>query len=160
MGYLVTIDPGENTGVAEWRITSVSSGYQEATRYEGELLKAYKTPGTYLRADKFPGAICLIEKPNIRGRHGTDNPNAILELAIKVGELKREFANAGFTVQLVPVNMWKKSVPKKIHNNRVLQLLSSQEKAILEPNRAGNYDHNMVDAIGIGLWFLKRKKEA
>ncbi len=54
---------------------------------------------------------------------------------------------------------WKGNVPKKIMTERIKKLLTPKERAILD---AGDWpkslEHNVVDAIGIGLWRLGRLK--
>jgi hypothetical protein len=54
---------------------------------------------------------------------------------------------------------WKGTVPKAIHQKRILKTLSplelgtwAQFKSCMPPARA----HNALDAIGLGLWHLKR----
>ena len=55
---------------------------------------------------------------------------------------------------------WKGQVPKKIHHPRILRSLSEVEREIvldvldLLP---ASTRHNVLDAVGIGLWALKRK---
>ena len=45
---------------------------------------------------------------------------------------------------------WKKGVPKKIHNQRVLARLDAGER------RSVPKDHNVIDAVGIGLYHCGR----
>lgn len=52
----------------------------------------------------------------------------------------------------VTPSAWKGQVPKKIHNKRVLSMLSDEEKRRVVSLK----NHNTVDAVGIGLWFLQR----
>lgn len=64
------------------------------------------------------------------------------------------FERAGSVVGYEPYQ-WKGTVPKDIHNKRVLTRLSEAEHALLDDIPAGLV-HNTIDAIGIGLVFLKR----
>lgn len=52
----------------------------------------------------------------------------------------------------VSPSAWKGQVPKKIHNKRVLAALSDTEKSLV----LSIDNHNTIDAIGIGLWYLGR----
>lgn len=45
---------------------------------------------------------------------------------------------------------WKGQVPKVVHNQRVLNALSHVEREKIVHN------HNVIDAVGIGLWFCGR----
>lgn len=56
------------------------------------------------------------------------------------------------TVQVSP-HRWKGSVPKGIHNARVLGRLTPAELRLVP---TGAKRHNAIDAIGIGLWYLNR----
>lgn len=58
-----------------------------------------------------------------------------------------------------PASTWKGSVPKKIHNVRILNALSPEERAIYDAEpTASSLKHNIVDAIGIGLYHLERMR--
>lgn len=52
---------------------------------------------------------------------------------------------------------WKGQVPKKIHNKRIIAALSSTEVAALDAVKCpASLKHNVVDAIGVGLFELGR----
>lgn len=83
--------------------------------------------------------------------------NDLIDLAVGVGEVKGLFEDRGVIVDLVYPRTWKGTVPKEIHNERVLEALSEKEKKLLPKKpRARKYDHNALDAAGIGLWKLGR----
>lgn len=50
---------------------------------------------------------------------------------------------------------WKGQTPKEVHNSRVLKKLSEEESGFLEPT-AASLRHNMIDAVGLGLFRLGR----
>lgn len=53
---------------------------------------------------------------------------------------------------------WKGQRPKHVDNKHTMRLLSDQECHILEAARIpAGQRHNVVDAIGIGLWALSRR---
>lgn len=54
---------------------------------------------------------------------------------------------------------WKGNVPKKIMTERIKKLLTPKEQYLLEVGDwPKSLEHNVVDAIGIGLWRLGRLK--
>ena len=53
---------------------------------------------------------------------------------------------------------WKGQRPKPLDNALVMHLLEDQERHILDEARiSAAQRHNAVDAIGIGLWYLRRR---
>ena len=60
-------------------------------------------------------------------------------------------------VEFVLPKEWKKQVPKDIMLERIVNRLSDSEKAILESKRLiKSKKHNVVDAIGLGLYKIGR----
>lgn len=52
---------------------------------------------------------------------------------------------------------WKGQVPKEIHNRRIISTLTPNEKAVLDAIKCpASLKHNVVDAVGIGLFALGR----
>jgi hypothetical protein len=101
----------------------------------------------------------VIEMPRWYPREHEIDINDILDLACLVGRLQGRLEEKGVDVELVYPRTWKGTVPKDIHNKRVLAALSKEELAKLPKRpRAKDYDHNMLDAVGIGLWKLGRMK--
>lgn len=106
----------------------------------------------------------VIEKPEIyQQRFWKGDPRDLIDLAMVVGGIIG--ANSFFAdVKTVFPKQWKKQVPKHITEKRVLEKLSPKEKGILatpevigEPHTAPpSLRHNLIDAVGIGLWSLKR----
>ena len=48
---------------------------------------------------------------------------------------------------------WKGTVPKKIHQPRILKALTAKEKAAIE-----SWRHDVIDAVGIGLFHTRRMR--
>jgi len=87
-------------------------------------------------------------------------PNDLLDLAVLVGDLRGYYRRLGFKVELVYPRTWKGTVPKKIHNARTLAKLTAAEVELLPKRpRAKDYDHNMLDSVGLGLWWLEKEGE-
>lgn len=146
--YLLAFDPGETTGWALFRA--------------GRLIAAGSAKSAdglehYMPDEAEKTRWVLIELPQERHHGRKTNVRSIITLAVRVGELKREWEARGAEVELVWPTTWKGSVPKSIHNRRVLAALSEEERALLPKRpRAKKHDHNMLDAVGEGLWKLGR----
>jgi hypothetical protein len=96
----------------------------------------------------------VVEVPQVYfGSRGGGNAADLIELAGVVGAVSSS----------VPVRNrkcflpreWKGSVPKAVHNKRVLKRLDAEETASLE-KVPKSLQHNMVDSIGLGLFYLGR----
>jgi hypothetical protein len=94
----------------------------------------------------------LIEEPTLY-RHSKARPADVMALQLKVGELKGRFEAVGCRVELVQPRTWKRQVPKDIHNARTLKALTDAERRLVEGQR-----HDVIDAVGLGLWKLGRMK--
>lgn len=105
-----------------------------------------------------PGGTAIIEQPQVyRGSKQKGDPNDLLKLAILVGVYKEKAQRIGARVELTTPHKWKGNVPKDIHNERTLARLTEYERAKL-PALPKTQAHNMIDAIGLGLWFLEKEK--
>jgi hypothetical protein len=141
---LLAIDPGQTTGWAYF--------------LNGELLQAsYDTKEEVLIQTNRGTDILVIEKPAWYGTNNKVDVNDLIELAVFVGEMKQKYRMTTKEIVLVLPVAWKGTVPKKIHNQRVLDTLTEKERDLLPLRpRAKDYDHNMLDAVGLGLWKLGR----
>ena len=148
---VIAIDPGATTGWA------VFGG--------GDLWEAGYTRMIHLT--ELPDvpllpAILIVELPVIypMGK-GKGDPNDLIKLAELAGMIRGWYLTRapGIVTATVTPRTWKGTVPKKIHNERVLGRLTSKERDILPKRpRAQDFDHNMVDALGIGLWQLEKMR--
>lgn len=108
------------------------------------------------RAPKHCGQLhsLVVEVPQVYWRSGRGgNAADLIELAGVVGA----------TTATIPVlnrahylpRAWKGQVPKEIHNRRVLKKLSDDELPAMEKTST-SLQHNVVDSIGLGLFYLGR----
>lgn len=146
---LVTMDPGvEKTGFAWWNDGCLTKAElltnQEIIKYYYACWSAYR--------------VTLIEKPRLyNGRAARGDGNDLITLAITVGQLIEKVENA----YLVEPTVWKGNVPKKnaqgvnLIKERALNKLSKEELSDIKLP-AASLEHNVWDAIGIGLWALGR----
>ncbi len=98
----------------------------------------------------------IIEDPRIYPVTNV-RPNDLMKLSAAVGAIVAK-VSAKFT-KLVTPSQWKKSVPKTIHQKRIWRTLNESEKEILDSCLCPkSLHHNVVDAVGIGLWHVGRMK--
>lgn len=149
---LLAIDPGTCTGWA---------GYEN-----GRLMGC--GVGEDLHAQRLATTIAervVIESPKLRP-WGEKNPNAILTLARNAGEWGGKISQAcGALVEYVTPNDWKGSTSKDVAHARIWSALSDEEKALVDRSFAAakgrnglapSKRHNVLDAIGLGLWAVGR----
>ncbi len=156
-GLLLAIDPGvRGCGVALFRDSELSqavyvAGHGEAQRAEGWIAMADAVR-------EFIGerivAQLVLELPQVyRAVRSKGDPNDLTELAAVVGALAASFRNAQQKVFL-PAE-WKGQVPKAIMHERALERLSPEEFGRISC-RKKSLLHNVLDALALGLRFLKR----
>jgi hypothetical protein len=147
---IIAIDPGKRTG---WAI------FQDAALVDAGTFNEIRMLTEDAPMVGIMPAIAVIELPVIYplGK-GKGDPNDLIALAVLVGDLRGFYRLAGFAIELVKPRTWKGTVPKHIHHSRVLAALMGRERALLpkRPN-AKDFDHNMLDAVGLGLWFLSKE---
>lgn len=143
----VTIDPGETTGWALWADDGTLRACGLGDPRSSELHVAEHVHHAW------------IESPRLRP-HGEKNPNAILTLARNAGEWGGQYrVLAVAEVHYVTPSDWKGQLSKDICHARAWGKLNADEQAVV--NKAGrgmsaSTRHNMLDAVGIGLWVARR----
>lgn len=91
----------------------------------------------------------VIELPVIRPqRVERAEPNDLMKVAFVAGICAGVFAGE---VETISPQKWKGNRPKKVDNPYTLSLLSAAERQKVPKN------DNTIDAVGIGLWALKRR---
>lgn len=148
MNYIF-IDAGKHMGWAAFSGTSLIEA--RACTKEELFQSAWALPG-------WMGSrpVVFIEMPRWYPRDQKD-VNDLLDLSVVVGEIKRFYEALGCIVELVWPRTWKGTAPKEITNARTVRSLLPAELALLPKSpRAKKYDHNMLDAVGMGLWKLGR----
>lgn len=103
-----------------------------------------------------PDMVCqkvIIELPEYRPGSRV-SPNDLISLAVKVGLAAARHYDV---VEFVKPSKWKGSVPKEIHGRRIVAKLDADEVYELGLAKCpGSKLNNIVDAVGLGLWWLKR----
>jgi len=156
---LLSCDPGkELSAVAYW--------------LRGQLVHVGFTKGFV-----FPGPELAIEVPQIYpkgvGETKADriDPNDLIDVAYSAGVIagmRQASRGKTYGTKIYRPREWKKQVPKHINHHRIMQRLTLEEIACLPPEtveriavaiNGGPYSwqgHNLLDAVGIGLVYLKR----
>lgn len=107
----------------------------------------------------------VIEKP--QQYHGPNSKACVrgdvaVMLALHFGLVKRLRAQKITVVEPTPFD-WKGNTPKKIHLARIQRTLNPTERKVVHDMLSvcrsvfGKGEEDIIDACGIGLWFLKRK---
>lgn len=179
---LITVDPGKNhCAFAVWKNAGRDLGELIYAGLARNPL-AHKKPGSIpnpeiwsacaselvRRVNKLPesesdlsGSLSIVcEIPVIRQRGSSDaDPNDLLDLAGVVGALVTGFklSRGAVCVWAPKPEEWKGQLPKSVTKTRVDTWLSPVEKARMEKVPVG-LQHNILDAIHLGLVYFKRSR--
>ena len=144
---ILAIDPGKRSIAWAWfvrgKLLECGFASHDKTPFEAgtrDMIQSVDLPGT-------PDVV-VIERPKIYPRDRDKRPNDLLDLALTAGAC----IVFGPPVFVTP-QQWKGQVPKKIHGERIRDELSAAERTVL---RHWVKNHNVLDAVGIGLWYAKR----
>lgn len=94
--------------------------------------------------------VCVIEMPAVwlkkkRGKAAARG-GAVVKLAVCAGMIAGMMNERGYDVVFVLVATWKGQVAKEVTQRRVLRRYGIRG------------DHNMIDAVGIGDWYCRKRK--
>lgn len=107
-----------------------------------------------------PTQTCLIEKPRHNFRKKVKVAD-LIEASLLAGEVRRVYRDLGWDIREFYPDEWKGGRPKVVQNRRTLRDLTLAEKLLIpacKPSKTNplGYDNNMLDAIGIGMFYLDR----
>ncbi len=152
---LMSIDPGK--GVCGWAKFQDSNGRLLACglvrgKTFGDMSFEIKRTLGNTYVDRL-----VVEKPQVyQQRMWKGDPNDLIDVAI-VGGMAAQAIDFGIFEDVTP-RKWKGTRPKKVCNKLTLDTLDDGE---LEVYRSidvfASLRHNVLDAIGIGLWRLGRR---
>lgn len=104
--------------------------------------------------------VVIVERPVVYPRDGIKKAKDLISVAIVGGAAALAFGCEVWTeTEFIEPRTWKGSVPKEIHNARVMNMLDSNEIEIIDKRLATappKLVHNVIDAVGIGLYKLGR----
>lgn len=147
MGW-ATFDDGQLIGAG---VENASSGVRVSITEQ--VLRSLRL------VDQLPGGIDTLvsETPQVYPGPSEEDPNDLLPMAWQVGQLTARYRHS--LIYLYHPREWKGQASKEAFQPRILERLSAEELALLPVKtraRKWPYDHNMTDAIGIGLYHLGR----
>ncbi len=160
MSHILAIDPGlRATGYAYFRHGTLAQCGIKGSRAR-ERAEAAAVIGRELAVEfRRPLDALIVEVPQVyQARLLKGDPNDLVSVALV----------AGATLQLpalirlaVSPHQWKGNVPKEVTRSRVLFGISPAERLLIsESGVAPSLQHNIYDAVGIGLWYLRRHAAA
>jgi hypothetical protein len=148
---LVSIDPAKAT--VWWAYWNESARLEKCGRLK--IKSPYQVAQWF--GHHYPQTVLAIEKPMIRkaGRFGQARPSDIIDLAVAVGWCQA--APWLEVVEYLP-NQWKGQLSKHMSNSRTHNALSRMELDVVAKAKVPqSLLHNIYDAIGIGIHFLRMK---
>ncbi len=136
---LVSIDPGKH-----------SSGF--AVFKDGKLIQCGMAKRAAEINSEWSPDIVIMEHMVIYDRkRWKGDPNDLIDASIAGAFIAGDLHPTVFKT----VKDWKGQTPKAVSKDRILSLLDDAERSVI-PNYVKSLMHNVIDAIGIGLWELKR----
>lgn len=147
---VLAFDPGDSTGWA--RFANGTLTHCSVSRFDDNF---------WPMSSSVIATQVAIEVPRYYPGKNKVDPNDLLSLALKAGEIMGHYRGRCERICCFYPQEWKGSVAKEIHHQRVLDLLTLTELALLPTVKKSKknphgYDNNMLDAVGLGLWFTKR----
>lgn len=148
---LLAIDPGADSG---WAVYNTRGSVLEACGLAGAARTRTKLPLEGVTR-------VLIERPMIYpGGRQEARPRDVITLALRAGERGGAVrAATGVEPEYVEPRPWKGTIAKDTCHARIWARLSPDERAIVDKacvNIAPGLRHNVLDAVGIGLYGVGR----
>lgn len=156
---LVSIDPGvHHCGLAIWEFGAlIWAGLVKGEHKDRPWLLADELNNVLDSFNCSPDHV-VIEKPGtVGGRAIRGDTNDLIALGITVGGILFTLDVSGCcTIDLVTPSQWKGQLPKDKSQARSIGKLSSDEISRIEVPKNKARATDVWDAVGIGLWTLKR----
>lgn len=158
MRSVIAIDPSvTNTGVAVYEDAELAFAFQVKCRGWAEA----GMDVSIALADRYPlealAQVLAIEIPQVyHQRKQKGRQEDVVKVALAAGSIAGALCEfVGEVVTYLP-NQWKGQVPKEVMVRRVKKRLSHDELDRVELPSAASEEHNVYDAVGIGLRYLRR----
>lgn len=152
------IDPGlRGVGAALFEGPHLArASYVKNPVEHGRGYFAHSSLAHAVRAAYPPDVRVFIEHPRVYPGMPETDPNDLLDVvAVGAAIASQYHASAVEMVKTVFPSEWKGTVKKEVMTERIHKKLSPDELARIEPCPK-HLLHNVLDAIGIGLWHYRR----
>jgi hypothetical protein len=156
--YTYCIDPGlRGVGLATFAYENLVDARYVKNPADGRGYKAHAALAGRVAAyldTTFPCRL-IIEHPRVYPGMPKTDPNDLLDVVAVGAACAAMFERPGRVLQTVLPSEWKGTVKKQIMLARIMSRLTVDEQKYIQ--RANKSDmEDVLDAIGIGLWFHKR----
>lgn len=153
----MSIDPGSKAaGIAVWRKKQLRLAFLA----RGETWQSTVENALERLSDEmlWPDSV-IIEMPEVyMPRHSKGDPNrSLTPLFLQTGAFIASFGMRTKHATVLPKS-WKGQTPKAIMIKRNQERLTSEERNHVELPKARSLQHNVWDAVGIGLHHLGRRR--
>lgn len=155
---IVNVDPGKKmAGVAVFEDGELSSAWLARGKdWLGTAVVIIDELSRRYPQEVIENALWVIEIPQIYTQNKLKgDPNDLVPLVLVAGALGALIGDQDRITTYLP-RQWGGTVPKDIKNRRTQQKLSEEELARVELP-AKRYQHNVWDAVGIGLYHTRRR---
>lgn len=153
---IISVDPGANlVGAAAWDNGKLQSAM--LARGKSALELAQVIHAWVLDMYVFSTSlVVVVERPQVYPRSRTKgDPNDLITLALVAGMVAGKLDPAA-VVEVKP-REWKGQVPKDAMIERIKRTLPLEEyRVVAQVLCPPRLKHNVWDAVGLGLWYLKR----
>jgi len=154
---VIAIDPGKDTGWAFFRRGVLTAS---GLIVEKDFSTYYDELEALCRTHWDVDMVGVVEKPRIYDRRRwKGDPNDLIDVAVKAGASAHALSYSS-AVELVTPQEWKGQQPKNVNHAQTLVRLISEELEVLNKAKEKislKKIHNVLDAVGIGLWRLGRR---
>lgn len=155
---MITFDPGKNTGWATfWKGRLVGCGILEC---DIDNLKSFIIKAADVYARHTDTSLTVMEYPQVYTSQNVRQSD-VVDLAFIDGVLAGEATHRGHDILRVTPATWKGQMPKKAHHAMIMDNLELKELQFANVSLQKykqSIKHNALDAIGLGLWKLRRIK--
>jgi len=155
MTTLISIDPGRKTGLAVFQNGTLENCMlYDASDYRTFALALLDT------MEQYEPDSMIVEIPRVyQQRFWKGDPNKLIILTKIAGIAIGLFSTVCPVNEVFP-QKWKGQRTKAADNRYTENCLECEELVILDKKKLPkSYKHNVLDAIGIGLWFLGRRNK-
>jgi RNase H-fold protein (predicted Holliday junction resolvase) len=154
MDMLISIDPGlRMCGLARWEKGTLTRALLVRGEKKERGPVAWRSMAQAVIREAPEASRVVIEMPQFyTDRFRKGRPEDIAELAAVVGAISSSFS---VPVTAVLPRTWKGQSPKDVTKERCLRSLTQLELDAIDLPAAKSLEHNVYDAIGLGLWAIQ-----